>query len=664
MPRADISKQLNAKLIKQFTEADWKLKVKGCEAVQAILREAQMRIQPDGIGDLMEQLKVNQKASNKAVLKQVILLMGSMAEATGPPILKYNKKCFLPLLAFLGDKAALMRADVVATANKWSEAIGPEHVINNMCTLLTDGNPEMRTECLKWISENKAAIAKCEHQPMIKPLIMCLTDRSGPIRTMADEVIVATMGFVGFAAFSDGIKDLKPAVQGTVRPLLEKAKQKAITANPDAAMQETEEEVQTAAPAASKKQGIRGGAAQAKTTAAAKAGQKSARGGGGDDEDAKKATPAKASAPTRKTAPNSKPTLKSAAQQPAAEEAFVINPGNKERRAAADSKSKWVPDEFKPAHIAAVKKHCEEIFGADVSTLMWTTDFKKHLKVIDKLLSLIDSSPNDLMECVDVIFKWTTIKLAESNNTAFQNCVYDFFAKLFEFLIRQQYLFWEHEAEVVIPLFCDKAGNNNATLRQKVKQLIKQCFEMHDSKKTLLLLIKYGALNKNLKSAGEALDEIAEHLKHIQSVPFGEQQIKVIAKLVDSKDSGVRENSICVLSAIYKQVDEDIWRVMGTVPLKVKGLLEARFKKVKGGLGASSSNLNLSAARSNKGGQESGAGTTSRPRISPRSGGGKDALTKSFNPGLKTQTPRATGGGGGLKFNPAGAQGAAAAGEG
>lgn len=33
MPRADITKQLNAKLIKMFTEADWKLKVKGCEAV-------------------------------------------------------------------------------------------------------------------------------------------------------------------------------------------------------------------------------------------------------------------------------------------------------------------------------------------------------------------------------------------------------------------------------------------------------------------------------------------------------------------------------------------------------------------------------------------------------------------------------------------------------
>ena len=83
MPRIDITKQLTAKLIKMFTETDWKLKVKGCEMVQTILRESQMRVMPDGIGDLMEQLKVNQKASNKAILKQVILLMGSMAEAVG-----------------------------------------------------------------------------------------------------------------------------------------------------------------------------------------------------------------------------------------------------------------------------------------------------------------------------------------------------------------------------------------------------------------------------------------------------------------------------------------------------------------------------------------------------------------------------------------------------
>ena len=46
--------------------------------------------------------------------------------------------------------------------------------------------------------------------------------------------------------------------------------------------------------------------------------------------------------------------------------------------------------------------------------------------------------------------------------------------------------------------------------------------------------------------------------------------------MVDSKDASVRENAICVLSEIYKVVDEDIWRVVGQVPLKVKALLEQR----------------------------------------------------------------------------------------
>ena len=128
-----------------------------------------------------------------------------------------------------------MRADVINTTNKWSEAIGAEYIIMNMCTYLSDGNPERRKDSLTWICENKAAIEKCEHAPMIKPLILCLTDRSGPIRVLADEAIVTTMGYVGFGAFSESIRDLKPAVQQTVRPLLEKAKNKAVAANPDSA---------------------------------------------------------------------------------------------------------------------------------------------------------------------------------------------------------------------------------------------------------------------------------------------------------------------------------------------------------------------------------------------------------------------------------------------
>jgi hypothetical protein len=59
----------------------------------------------------------------------------------------------------------------------------------------------MRTESLQWICKNKAAIAKCDYKEMVKPLILCLTDKSGPIRTMTEEIIVATMGYAGFSPF-------------------------------------------------------------------------------------------------------------------------------------------------------------------------------------------------------------------------------------------------------------------------------------------------------------------------------------------------------------------------------------------------------------------------------------------------------------------------------
>jgi TRAP-type uncharacterized transport system substrate-binding protein len=78
LPREDISKHLNAKVLKQFDPAgkDWKVKVKGCEEVEAILKQAKMRIKPDGLGELMDCLAKGMKESNKAVAKSYFGLLG------------------------------------------------------------------------------------------------------------------------------------------------------------------------------------------------------------------------------------------------------------------------------------------------------------------------------------------------------------------------------------------------------------------------------------------------------------------------------------------------------------------------------------------------------------------------------------------------------------
>lgn len=63
-----------------------------------------MRIEPNGLNELMDVMKKAMKDANKAVVKVFIILLGLLAEAVGLPIGKYQKKCFVPMLSNLSDK--------------------------------------------------------------------------------------------------------------------------------------------------------------------------------------------------------------------------------------------------------------------------------------------------------------------------------------------------------------------------------------------------------------------------------------------------------------------------------------------------------------------------------------------------------------------------------
>jgi hypothetical protein len=63
----------------------------------------------------------------------------------------------------------------------------------------------------------------------------------------------------------------------------------------------------------------------------------------------------------------------------------------------------------------------------------------------------------------------------------------------------------------------------------------------------------------------------------------------------DNKDKGVRENALKVFAEAYAILGEQIWTLLKDVPLKVKGLLEQRFKQVckkTGGTGGLNQSIN------------------------------------------------------------------------
>lgn len=223
LPRADVSKEMGGqKLVAMINDNNWKKRKEAVDKMDAILDKANMRILPNGLSEVVGLLKVKMADSNKSVSKAFIQFVGKLAEALGSAAKQYAPMLIKPLLRCLSEKNTLVRQTNLETINKWSDAIGPENIINHIGDVIEKDNPEIRSVLLEWMLTHKDSIKSCESETLPKPLIECLQDKAPAIRQMAEKVIVEVLPHSGPAPFKKLMKDLKPAVQNSIKPLIEK----------------------------------------------------------------------------------------------------------------------------------------------------------------------------------------------------------------------------------------------------------------------------------------------------------------------------------------------------------------------------------------------------------------------------------------------------------
>ena len=174
-----------------------------------------------------------------------------------------------------------------------------------------------------------------------------------------------------------------------------------------------------------------------------------------------------------------------------------------------------------------------------------------------------------MKQVVDVIFKWICVVLADPS-TPVAIKMYDFLTSLFAWLTAEGYQLWDHEANVIIPLLCDKSGNNNVILKNKAKSLIKQCFGLYDHARCIAYIFDHVQNSKNLKSMVECLDEITVHISQKGMQNMSDKQIKVVARLIDHSDSGVKKSALRLIDQIYFYLEDDTWQAIGKVSIKTK----------------------------------------------------------------------------------------------
>lgn len=227
--------------------------------------------------------------------------------------------------------------------------------------------------------------------------------------------------------------------------------------------------------------------------------------------------------------------------------------------------------------------------SAEMLNKLFSSDLKQALQGIAAMSSWVDTNLPDLIESLDLVFKWIWAKLFEASNTQLVKAVIELTDKLLIALQSAVYSLPEAEANLLLPVLCERSGHNNALFRTMLRATILKTLGICDVRMVVNYLI--AALNsRNSRTKAEVQETLALVIKE-HGMLLAPKEVKQIVGLVGGSDIAVRQSAIAVMAEVYaltlsehhartSEADRVITQLIGEVPDKVKDLLKQRFKAV------------------------------------------------------------------------------------
>ena len=224
-PRIDISKKITPNIIKVLNEGKWTDKKEMINNIENIIISTNNKIQPKGLNELFNSIKFNLKDSNKNIVKMIMKLIEDLAASLGKEGFRQYQKQIIPgIISNFADKNTQVKEESIKCIVKLISIMGFDSMAVYFPNYLNIDNYEMKHEILNILIKNKNFVANNKKDLMKEyaaPLLNCLLDKNGIIRTMAEEISQEIVKYHGIQVFNDEIKNLKtPTVINQVKLIL------------------------------------------------------------------------------------------------------------------------------------------------------------------------------------------------------------------------------------------------------------------------------------------------------------------------------------------------------------------------------------------------------------------------------------------------------------
>lgn len=561
----------------------WRHRQSALERVAELLKRHPVVAPTHSVQTLMDGVRARLGDTNQLLKVKATHLLAQLANAVGPRIIDLTRMVVPDLFMAMADHRKPMKK-AVAGALDAILAPGGAHDYHRFMQHQSDfvealeAHASGRADLLKWampymqlVPSNCDASTVHHMASMVPVLLECMSDRTPAPRSAAQTMAVEVLRCAGLDAFERRLRDLKPAAQRTLQPMVKACIKKVRNGRgedgADAAAAEGAAEAYAI-------DGAGESAAPAPALAPAPAPATSAR--------------ASKSSTRRNRRPTTAPAAPAPAPAPAAGESAAsgllrgCEEVDKEKRAKKWHRAKWRLEEPRPEFVEHVKEEC----AAVASQALMDALFPRRsggTKAFQLLTKCVHELPDEVIANLDTLLKWIVIRMFESQ-AAIVARVQDLLDALFVMLQSSDYALSDYEANILLPQLVDRLGNPKERFRKGFRSVIRSVCHVYPASKLVPHLMG-GLRSKNTRTRQECVDDLVRLVQEGGWQVIGRRGMQRIGPLVGG-DADLRNAALRLLEEVWLQHDrqaEPVFRLLGSsANSKAVGLIEERFKFYKG----------------------------------------------------------------------------------
>uniref|UniRef100_A0A0K0CW66 Cytoskeleton-associated protein 5 n=1 Tax=Angiostrongylus cantonensis TaxID=6313 RepID=A0A0K0CW66_ANGCA len=225
-------------------------------------------------------------------------------------------------------------------------------------------------------------------------------------------------------------------------------------------------------------------------------------------------------------------------------------------------------------HVAQLQDQIGRLAKASLVAMLFNKDFRQHLKAIELLNKVIltDSFPS-LVKNSDLLLKWCTLRFYETNPAVLIK------VGILQVLVLVQSFdepMSTEEMYAFVPHLLIKSGEQKESMRNAVREIIDVITDICGPLKmcpTLLEALK----TKNARQRAECLLVLEQYIARAGLTQL--RSLVSLATCISDRDNNVRNAAINGLVACYRDEGDQMWRNIGKIGDKERGMLEERIKR-------------------------------------------------------------------------------------